>query len=103
MKDADLNFKAEQLISEFEQANVSNPSNAWNSSLMQKIAAQPKPTSSGMTSTKISVIALLFVVLNLGFCIQTYKQTSTQTTVNRGSELTTISNELLIPATSTTN
>ncbi len=102
MKDADLNLKAEQLLNQFEQSNGVLPKTIWNEQLMHKISTTPQTNATGITANKISIIALLFILLNIGFCIKTFTKQNT-TDVSRSSELTTISNELLIQNTTRTN
>jgi hypothetical protein len=102
MKDPDFNLKAEQLLTQFEESIGEIPNATWNAHLMQKISNSSQQTSVGITSKKIGIIALLFILLNIGFCIKTFtKQTTTD--VSRSTEFTTISNELLIQNTTSTN
>jgi hypothetical protein len=102
MKDADFNLKAEQLLTQFEESIGEIPNATWNAHLMQKIANSPQQTSVGITSKKIGIIALLFILLNIGFCIKTFTKQNT-TDVIRSSDFTTISNELLIQNTISSN
>jgi hypothetical protein len=102
MKDADLNLKAEQLLNQFEQSNGVLPKTIWNEQLMHKISTTSQTNATGITANKISIIALLFILLNIGFCIKTFTKQNT-TDVSRSSELTTISNELLIQNATRTN
>jgi hypothetical protein len=102
MKDADFNLKAEQLLTQFEQSNGVLPKTTWNEQLMHKVAQTSQTNRTGITTNKISIIAFLFILLNIGFCIKTFNKQNT-TDVSRSTELTTISNELLIQNTGGTN
>ncbi len=102
MKDADFNLKAEQLLTQFEQSNVELPKVTWNEELMHQISRTSQTNRAGITANKISILALLFILLNIGFCIKTFTKQNT-TDVSRSTEFTTISNELLIQNTTSTN
>jgi len=102
MKDADLNLKADQFLSQFEQSIGKNPSSTWNDQLMQRISETPQRNIAGITSTKIGLIALLFIVINIAFCLKTFTNRNTNDS-SRSTELTTISNELLIQTTTSIN
>lgn len=102
MKESDFNLKTEELLNSFETFPNPSPSADWNTSLMQKIAHTKQNESSGITPGKVSLIAVLFILLNIGFFVRTLNNSGT-TNTNRSTELQTISNELLIPSTNTTN
>lgn len=102
MKSTELNLKAEELLNTFE--TIPNPSLSadWTNSLMQKIANTKQHKNTGLTASKVSLVAALFILLNIGFFVSTLNSNSTSDTT-RSNEFQTISNELLIPSTTATN
>lgn len=101
MKESDLNNKAEDLLNQFETLETIRPSEDWNATLMQKFSQTKPIDSNGFSAAKVSLVAVLFIAINLAFVLFTMNNNTT-TTNDRSTELKTIYNELLLPTSHTT-
>jgi hypothetical protein len=97
MKQNLLETKINQTIYEFENLGTIEPSTEWNQSLMEKISSK-KSNSSGM---KYVVLIFFLTLINITFLILYSKNESVSQTSQKGEDLKSISNELLISPNST--
>ncbi|MDI1232718.1 MAG: hypothetical protein PSX81_00395 [bacterium] len=95
MKETDLNNKVENIINQFENIESRPINEEWNSRLMQKMARNNSIENRGLTAGKVSFVAVLFIILNIGFFVKTVSNNPIDSS-ERSSELKTISSELFI-------
>jgi hypothetical protein len=95
MNQAELNKKADQLLSEFETLGNIEASTEWNDALMAKITNTPRNTSSQKGNGKYMMLVLCFILTNLGFTF-TYIHKNNSSSDVRQAQLALISQELLI-------
>jgi hypothetical protein len=106
----ELNSKIEQMLHDFDALQDIQPSDAWQQSLMDKLAVTTSDAPVSFSTRVLTVVVLLFVALNIGFIL---KETSTETSAGfvisttledqRATDFKTISKELFINPTSITH
>jgi hypothetical protein len=95
MKESELSSKVKQKLSEFDTIGSIQPSEAWNQSLMHRLAASRQSSNSDLASVRFLIVVLLLVLINIGFILNTVIRKSNQTSL-RDDDLQTISEQLLI-------
>jgi hypothetical protein len=106
----ELNSKIEQTLHDFDALQDIQPSDAWQQSLMDKLAATTSDAPFSFSTRVLTVVVLLFVALNIGFIL---KETATETSAKfvisttledqRATDFKTISKELFINPASITH
>jgi hypothetical protein len=71
MEDSPLNRKISKMLHDFESIENIQPSREWNKSLMDKLGCTKPASASKLPSTGIAFAFLLFVLINLGFVVNT--------------------------------
>jgi hypothetical protein len=99
MKESEFSFRILQKLNEFETMENIQPSEEWNQLLMKKLSTARSNSVRGMSAVKFAVAALLILLINIGFILNTVIRDSKQL-LRHDSELQIISKEFLInPAT----
>jgi hypothetical protein len=102
MKESKENNDLLKTIEVFDNIAVLHPSEEWNQSLMTRlVSVKPYATPVSMT-TKISVLVVFIVLLNVGFILNAFISNSHRR-VQRNNDLKVISKELLINPVSINN
>lgn len=102
MKEPEFKNKVSQKLGEFESLENIQPSADWNSSLMSRLDSAKTDSSLTFSAIKFVIIALLIVLINVGFILNALIN-DPQKTNQRNSDLQTISKELLINPNSINN
>ena len=102
MEESVLNRKVLRILNEFESIEDIQPSADWNQSLMNRLSSSGSPTTPRFTTTRYAAVILLFVLVNLGFILNSILGGSFQT-IHNDKELMVISNELFVNPISINN
>ena len=101
MKETAFN-KAEQILNELDVIEDIQPSAEWKEALMDKIYASKRSLKFILPSTKLILIILFIVLINVGYIIGTVINSSKHD-IHRNNVLQVISKEFLINPTSINN
>ena len=107
----ELNPKIEQTLRDFEALPTIEPSDAWQQSVVDRLAMTTRDAPVSVSTKTLMVVGLLFVGLNIGFILkktvtnETSSRFETSTTLDAEKEANfkTISRELFINPTSIKN
>jgi hypothetical protein len=102
MKESKENNDLLKTIEVFDNIGVLHPSEEWNHSLMVRLATAKQNAAPVSQTTKISVLVLFIVLLNVGFILNAFMSNSHRR-VHRNNDLKVISKELLINPVSINN
>jgi len=84
------------ILEQFEKLDPIDPSQDWTKSLMNKLdSVKPYPPTV-LSFNKFTVMALLIVLLNIGFLVNVLLHKQEQNQNRRSTELQLVSKELLI-------
>ncbi|MEI6088836.1 MAG: hypothetical protein WCR42_00135 [bacterium] len=86
-----------QKLRDFENLEEIQPSQEWNDSLMNQLNNRKRHQFA-----KFTIVILLIILVNIGFLINSINHRASQY-VDRGKELSIISNEFLINTSSSKN
>lgn len=95
MKESPVSKNVLRKLDEFDKIGNIHPSDHWNQTLMEKLAAVKVNSGSDFTKTKFTVVLLLLLLVNLGFAMNAILR-NTGRSLDRNNELQVISRELLI-------
>jgi hypothetical protein len=95
MKESPVSKNVLQKLDEFDKIGYIHPTDYWNQTLMEKLASVKVNTGSDFPRTKFSVVLLVLFLVNLGFIMNAILRDNGKS-LNRNTELQTISKELLI-------
>ena len=102
MEESVLNRKVLRILNEFEAIEDIQPSADWNQSLMKRLSSPESSTTPIFNTTRYAAVILLFVLVNLGFILNSILGGSFQT-LHNDKELMVIATELFVNPISINN
>ena len=95
MEEPVLDNKAILMLKELDTIEDIQPSENWNQALVDKLYASKYSSKPIFTSTKLAIIVLFIILINVGYIIGTVINSSKQD-IHRNKVLQVISKEFLI-------
>ena len=102
MEEPVLNNKAILMLKELDTIEDIQPSENWNQALIDKLYTSKHSSKLIFSSTKIAIIVLFIILINVGYIIGTVINSSKHD-IHRNNVLQVISKEFLINPTSINN
>jgi hypothetical protein len=99
MKESDLKYKVQQKLVDFDNVRSIQPSEEWSQSLFTRLEQSKHSSNARFTSARFILAALLLILINLGFILNSVIRNSAKT-IYHSNDLQIISEQLLINPTS---
>ena len=100
MKESELNDQVNLKLHDFESIADIQPTSEWSLNLMKKIDSSHR--YSGLRSSTVNFLVILFIIVNMGIIISTVVRETKQTKLS-DNELQVVVNEFLINPVSINN